>query len=153
AVLYRKGGGHVGVVSGFDIMGNPVVISGNHGHRVYESVYPRSRVLAYVTPTNVAPRPPEQHFAGFGFGDAAHSRIVEVPPARARQRPRRDDGGGGTAPSVVKLQERNHAPRIDRPSSTCAITRRANPYRGESPYSYRGESAYHGETSYAYRQE
>src|SRR5262249_34827671 len=51
-VLTRKGGGHVGIVSGFDRAGNPVLISGNHGHRVYEARYPRSRVLAYVVPPN-----------------------------------------------------------------------------------------------------
>lgn len=50
AVLVRRGGGHVGVVSGIDANGNPIVISGNHGRRVGESVYPRSRVIAYVAP-------------------------------------------------------------------------------------------------------
>lgn len=50
AVLSRgRGGGHVGVVSGFDTKGNPRIISGNHGHRVGESIYPRSRVIAYVS--------------------------------------------------------------------------------------------------------
>lgn len=50
AVMRRKGGGHVGVVSGFDRRGNPILISGNHGHRVAEAVYPRRRILAYVVP-------------------------------------------------------------------------------------------------------
>ncbi len=50
AVMGRRGGGHVGVVSGVDANGNPVVISGNHNHRVAESVYPRSRIIAYVMP-------------------------------------------------------------------------------------------------------
>jgi hypothetical protein len=27
------------------------VVSGNHGHRVAESVYPRGRIYAYVMPT------------------------------------------------------------------------------------------------------
>ena len=49
AVITRRGGGHVGIVSGFDSSGNPIVISGNHGHRVGEGVYPRGRVLAYVS--------------------------------------------------------------------------------------------------------
>jgi len=48
-VLTRRGGGHVGVVSGFDRRGNPVVVSGNHNRRVAESVYPKSRVVAYVS--------------------------------------------------------------------------------------------------------
>jgi uncharacterized protein (TIGR02594 family) len=51
AVMGRRGGGHVGVVSGIDASGNPIVVSGNHGRRVAESVYPRSRIYAYVMPT------------------------------------------------------------------------------------------------------
>lgn len=51
AVMGRRGGGHVGVVSGIDASGNPVVVSGNHGRRVAESVYPRGRIYAYVMPT------------------------------------------------------------------------------------------------------
>lgn len=39
---------HVGVVSGFDRSGNPIIVSGNHGNRVAEAVYPKSRVIAYV---------------------------------------------------------------------------------------------------------
>lgn len=50
--------GHVGVISGFDKRGNPIIISGNHGRRVAESVYPRSRVIAYVLPTSDGPRRP-----------------------------------------------------------------------------------------------
>jgi uncharacterized protein (TIGR02594 family) len=51
AVLSRRGGGHVGVVSGFDARGNPIIISGNHGRRVGEGRYQRARVVAYVTPS------------------------------------------------------------------------------------------------------
>ena len=51
AVMGRRGGGHVGVVSGIDASGNPIVVSGNHGHRVAESVYPRGRIYAYVIPS------------------------------------------------------------------------------------------------------
>ena len=43
-------GGHVGVVSGIDANGNPIIISGNHGHRVGEGVYSRGRIYAYVMP-------------------------------------------------------------------------------------------------------
>ena len=51
AVMSRKGGGHVGLVSGIDAAGNPVIISGNsRGRRVAETVYPRGRVYAYVMP-------------------------------------------------------------------------------------------------------
>jgi uncharacterized protein (TIGR02594 family) len=50
AVMGRHGGGHVGVVSGIDPNGNPIVVSGNHNRTVAESVYPRSRISAYVMP-------------------------------------------------------------------------------------------------------
>jgi uncharacterized protein (TIGR02594 family) len=50
AVMARRGGGHVGVVSGIDANGNPIIISGNHNHTVAESTYPRGRVIAYVMP-------------------------------------------------------------------------------------------------------
>jgi uncharacterized protein (TIGR02594 family) len=50
AVMSRRGGGHVGVVSGIDANGNPIVISGNHGRRVAESTYSRGRIYAYVLP-------------------------------------------------------------------------------------------------------
>jgi len=51
AVLTRgKRGGHVGVVSGIDRNGDPVIISGNHNRLVGEGIYPRSRVIAYVMP-------------------------------------------------------------------------------------------------------
>lgn len=59
AVMGRRGGGHVGVVTGLDPNGNPIVISGNTWnrtsrgkHTVLEQVYSRSRVYAYVLPTN-----------------------------------------------------------------------------------------------------
>lgn len=50
AVMGRRGGGHVGVVSGIDANGNPIIVSGNHNRTVAESVYPRSRISAYVLP-------------------------------------------------------------------------------------------------------
>jgi uncharacterized protein (TIGR02594 family) len=50
AVMARRGGGHVGVVSGIDPQGNPIIISGNHGHRVAESKYQGARIYAYVMP-------------------------------------------------------------------------------------------------------
>src|SRR3989338_250861 len=57
AVMGRKGGGHVGVVSAIEANGNPVVISGNTWSRatggkraVSEHVSPRRRVYAYVMP-------------------------------------------------------------------------------------------------------
>jgi uncharacterized protein (TIGR02594 family) len=47
--------GHVGIVTGVDQSGNPVIISGNHGRRVAESTYPRGRVIAYVMPNDGPP--------------------------------------------------------------------------------------------------
>ena len=50
AVMGRHGGGHVGVVTGIDANGNPIIVSGNHNHTVAEWVYPRGRIAAYVVP-------------------------------------------------------------------------------------------------------
>jgi uncharacterized protein (TIGR02594 family) len=50
AVMGRRGGGHVGIVSGIDGSGNPIIISGNFRNRVAEVAYPRSRIVAYVMP-------------------------------------------------------------------------------------------------------
>jgi uncharacterized protein (TIGR02594 family) len=52
AVMSRHGGGHVGVVSGVDEHGNPILVSGNNRNRVVEAPYPRGRIYAYVMPTN-----------------------------------------------------------------------------------------------------
>lgn len=53
AVMSRgRRGGHVGVVSGIDAKGNPIVISGNHGRRVAEAPYSRGRIYAYVMPAS-----------------------------------------------------------------------------------------------------
>lgn len=41
-------GHHVGIVSGVTARGDPILISGNHGSRVREAVYPRSRIRAFV---------------------------------------------------------------------------------------------------------
>jgi uncharacterized protein (TIGR02594 family) len=52
AILSRKGPntGHVGVVRGTDGQGNPILVSGNHGPTVKESMYPKHKVIAYVMP-------------------------------------------------------------------------------------------------------
>lgn len=47
AVTGRRGGGHVGIVKGYDNRGNPILISGNHSRRVGVGTYAKSRVLAY----------------------------------------------------------------------------------------------------------
>jgi uncharacterized protein (TIGR02594 family) len=51
AVMSRgRRGGHVGVVSGIDSRGNPIIISGNYGRRVAEATYSKGRIYAYVMP-------------------------------------------------------------------------------------------------------
>ena len=52
AVMTRQGGGHVGIVSGFDSKGRPIIISGNYRRTVFESVYPGGRIYAYVIPAD-----------------------------------------------------------------------------------------------------
>jgi len=53
AVMSRgRGGGHVGIITGIDDKGNPIMISGNNGNRVKEAPISRGRIYAYVMPTN-----------------------------------------------------------------------------------------------------
>lgn len=47
AVTKRRGGGHVGVVAGYDGRGNPILVSGNHGRRVGVGAYNKRIVVAY----------------------------------------------------------------------------------------------------------
>lgn len=51
AVLSRGKGGHVGIVKGVDPNGNPIVESFKYYGSVGEAVYPKSRVLGYVSPS------------------------------------------------------------------------------------------------------
>lgn len=51
AVMGRRGGGHVGIITGIDSSGNPIMISGNNGNRVREAPVSRGRIYAYVMPT------------------------------------------------------------------------------------------------------
>ena len=50
AVMGRRGGGHVGILTGIDARGNPIMISGNNGNRVREAPVSRGRIYAYVMP-------------------------------------------------------------------------------------------------------
>ena len=50
AVMGRRGGGHVGIITGIDARGNPIMISGNNGNRVREAPVSRGRIYAYVMP-------------------------------------------------------------------------------------------------------
>jgi uncharacterized protein (TIGR02594 family) len=52
AVIARgKSAGHVGIVTGVDSSGNPILLSGNHNNTVAEAPYPARSVMAYVWPT------------------------------------------------------------------------------------------------------
>jgi uncharacterized protein (TIGR02594 family) len=50
AVMGRRGGGHVGIITGVDARGNPIMISGNNGNRVREAPVSKGRIYAYVMP-------------------------------------------------------------------------------------------------------
>jgi uncharacterized protein (TIGR02594 family) len=50
AVMGRRGGGHVGIITGIDANGNPIMISGNNGNRVREAPISRGRIYAYIVP-------------------------------------------------------------------------------------------------------
>ena len=51
AVMSRgRRGGHVGIITGIDAQGNPIMISGNNGNRVREAPVSRGRIYAYVMP-------------------------------------------------------------------------------------------------------
>jgi uncharacterized protein (TIGR02594 family) len=53
AVMSRgRSGGHVGIITGIDASGNPIMISGNNGNRVREAPVSRGRIYAYVMPSN-----------------------------------------------------------------------------------------------------
>lgn len=42
---------HVGLVTGVDANGNPIILSGNHNDRVAVAPYPRGRIAAYIIPS------------------------------------------------------------------------------------------------------
>jgi uncharacterized protein (TIGR02594 family) len=44
AVMGRRGGGHVGIISGIDANGNPILVSGNNRNRVVEAPISRGRI-------------------------------------------------------------------------------------------------------------
>lgn len=51
AVMSRgRRGGHVGIITGVDAQGNPIMISGNSGNRVREAPVSRGKIYAYVMP-------------------------------------------------------------------------------------------------------
>jgi uncharacterized protein (TIGR02594 family) len=92
AVLSRgknRNFGHVGVVTGLDPRGNPIIISGNHGRRVGEGLYSRDRVIAYVMP---AEQPQLAHAQSATSSDADRegipSPIAELLAAINNESPR-----------------------------------------------------------------
>ena len=122
AVLTRgRTGGHVGVVSGIDKQGNPIIISGNHGKRVGEAIYPRTRVIAYVMPSGDRSEPTTQFAArsqpnerrapsdgGFESPIAELIAAIEAEQSRS-ERPAR----GAAQPQLAqaRAQERSQEPR------------------------------------------
>jgi surface antigen len=50
AVMGRRGGGHVGIITGINAAGKVIMISGNNGNRVREAPVSRGRIYAYVMP-------------------------------------------------------------------------------------------------------
>lgn len=51
AVMKRRGGGHVGIISGIDSRGQLRMISGNSHNRVREATVSRAHIYAFVMPT------------------------------------------------------------------------------------------------------
>jgi uncharacterized protein (TIGR02594 family) len=117
AVLTRgRTGGHVGVVSGIDGQGNPIIISGNHGHRVGEASYPRSRVIAYVMPS--------------GDQSVTTQIAARSHPSQPNQ-PSRTSSGPGLESPIAELLAAIEAEqnRPVRPSQQAAQQRPAEPHR------------------------
>jgi uncharacterized protein (TIGR02594 family) len=129
AVLTRgRRGGHVGVVSGIDKNGDPIIISGNHNRTVGEGIYSRSRVIAYVMPserhgeTRIAANGPVRVPGADGGVDSPITELIaaieaeqahaETPAVKheARQPPRRAEPAPAPVPHRV-VQQMSDAPR------------------------------------------
>jgi uncharacterized protein (TIGR02594 family) len=117
AVLTRgKKGGHVGVVSGIDSRGNPIIISGNHGRRVGEAIYPRSRVIAYVMPSGNRP---------------VTTQVAERSQPSNASQPGHASSGPGLESPITELLAAIEAEqsRPEKPSQPVASARPAEPRR------------------------
>jgi uncharacterized protein (TIGR02594 family) len=91
AVLTRgKSGGHVGIVTGIDGQGNPIIISGNHGHQVGEAVYSRARVIAYVMPSGEPTQVADRGAPGRPAEGGVDSPIAELLAAIEAEQSRAD---------------------------------------------------------------
>jgi len=112
AVLTRgRHGGHVGVVSGIDKNGDPIIISGNHNRAVGEAVYRRSRVIAYVLPTE--PRDAGTRVAQTGRpenGQGLESPITELLAAIEAEQTRERQVASRTEPRALRGPQPAAAP-------------------------------------------
>lgn len=147
AVLTRgKNGGHVGVVSGIDSHGNPIIISGNHNKRVGEAVYARSRVIAYVmptdrrsTPTMVAARGPASAPASeLGLESPITELLAAINAEQARaEKPRAPAPVQMQRPAVQAQPQQPAVPhRVVQQTAVPAPTRQQAPQaRGGNPFS------------------
>ena len=120
AVLSRgKRGGHVGVVSGIDSQGNPIIISGNHGHRVGEAVYSRARVIAYVMPTDrrpvtqVADRSPPKRVASEAAFEGPITELLAAIEAEQNRRERPSRSAPQAQPPAPPPQASAHRLPLD----------------------------------------
>jgi uncharacterized protein (TIGR02594 family) len=133
AVLTRgRLGGHVGVVSGIDPYGNPIIISGNHGRAVGEGIYPRSRVIAYVMPSETTA--PATQYAERGMivrgpqnragssNSGSESPIAELIAAIRSERTRPE-------PQVLAQSQLPRNPRLERPPQLTAAIAPVRPLR------------------------
>jgi len=118
AVLSRgKRGGHVGVVTGVDKDGNPIIISGNHGHRVGEAIYPRSRVIAYVMPSD--------RKSGTQVASAEQPRMSRASSDRTPSEPAFESPITELLAAIEAEQTRRESPR----RATASPSRPAEPHR------------------------
>jgi uncharacterized protein (TIGR02594 family) len=100
AVLTRgRSGGHVGIVTGIDGQGNPIIISGNHGHQVGEAVYSRARVIAYVMPSGEPTQVADRGAPGRPAEGGIDSPIAELLAAIEAEQSRADARTPATPPS------------------------------------------------------
>lgn len=94
----RRGGGHVGVVSGFTAKGDPIVISGNHGNRA------RRRSIPAAASAPGSPRPKEPAVLKFTTEMLRNGLLRRHKPgAVARQELRIGCGYAGGADRSIDL--------------------------------------------------
>lgn len=87
AVLTRgKRGGHVGIVTGIDHNGNPIILSGNHNKRVGEAAYNRKRVIAYVMPVGTGGATRLASAEGEGISSPIAELLAAINAERERRR-------------------------------------------------------------------